>query len=106
MTPPPGAGGGPVAEVDPEELVTAAAAQLAVVTTVTALDELRSDLLGKRSALARAHQGLAALAPEDRPEAGRPCTRRARRSSRTWPRNAVSSSTASGRTGCNATDWI
>jgi phenylalanyl-tRNA synthetase alpha chain len=38
---------------------------------VAALDELQTELLGKRSALARAHQGLAQLEPADRPDAGR-----------------------------------
>jgi phenylalanyl-tRNA synthetase alpha chain len=52
-------------------LVSAAVERLAPVTTLSALDELQSDLLGKRSALARAHQGLVRLEPGDRPEAGR-----------------------------------
>ncbi len=38
---------------------------------MAALDELQTELLGKRSALARAHQGLVRLEPGERPEAGR-----------------------------------
>src|ERR1700722_15790941 len=57
--------------VDPAGLVASATAQLATVDTLPALDEVQTDLLGKRSALARAHQGLVALEPADRPEAGR-----------------------------------
>src|SRR5580704_2962147 len=71
MTPPPAAGEGPPSGVDPDELVASAAALLAQVGTLAALDELHTELLGKRSALARAHQGLVALDPGERPEAGR-----------------------------------
>ncbi len=72
MTPSPaGDGDDPRPSVDPEELVASAVDRLATITTLTALDELQSDLLGKRSALARAHQGLVALEPGERPEAGR-----------------------------------
>ena len=74
MTPPPASGeesGSGSPAVDPEALVSDAVARLASVATLSALDELQSDLLGKRSALARAHQGLVALEPGARPEAGR-----------------------------------
>ncbi|HEY5024403.1 MAG TPA: phenylalanine--tRNA ligase subunit alpha [Acidimicrobiales bacterium] len=74
MTPPPAAGEGSPTEVpgvDPAALVSAARAQLATASTLGTLDELQTELLGKRSALARAHQGLVGLAPGDRPEAGR-----------------------------------
>jgi phenylalanyl-tRNA synthetase alpha chain len=57
--------------VDPAVLVASATAQLATVDTLAALDEAQTELLGKRSALARAHQGLVALEPGERPEAGR-----------------------------------
>src|ERR1700681_3251577 len=57
--------------VDPEALLTEAEARLASSTTVAGLDEVHSDLLGKRSALGQAHQNLATLDPRDRPEAGR-----------------------------------
>ncbi|HXQ90174.1 MAG TPA: phenylalanine--tRNA ligase subunit alpha [Acidimicrobiales bacterium] len=56
---------------DPGALLSEAGARIATVTTLAALDEARTDLLGKRSALARAHQGLVSLAPDKRPEAGR-----------------------------------
>jgi phenylalanyl-tRNA synthetase alpha chain len=71
MTPPPAAGEGPGSGVGPDELVASATAQLATITTVAALEELQTKLLGKRSALARAHQGLVGLEPGERPEAGR-----------------------------------
>jgi phenylalanyl-tRNA synthetase alpha chain len=72
MTPPRGAGEGPGSPpTDPSALVSAALDRLGGITTLTALDELHTDLLGKRSALARAHQGLVVLEPQDRPEAGR-----------------------------------
>ncbi len=71
MTPPPAAGGGPPTDVEPQALVASAAAQVSTVTTLAALDELHTELLGKRSALARAHQGLVTLDPDERPEAGR-----------------------------------
>jgi phenylalanyl-tRNA synthetase alpha chain len=72
MTPSPaGDGVGARSGDDPEGLVASAVDRLATVTTLAALDELQSDLLGKRSALARAHQGLVALDPGERPEAGR-----------------------------------
>ncbi|HVA03343.1 MAG TPA: phenylalanine--tRNA ligase subunit alpha [Acidimicrobiales bacterium] len=45
--------------------------RLTTISTLAALDDLQTDLLGKRSALARAHQGLVALDPGARPEAGR-----------------------------------
>ncbi len=72
MTPSPaGDDGSESPGVDPEGLVASAVDRLAMITTLTALDELQTDLLGKRSALARAHQGLVALDPGERPEAGR-----------------------------------
>jgi phenylalanyl-tRNA synthetase alpha chain len=72
MTPSPaGDDGSQSRGVDPEGLVSSAVDRLATITTLTALDELQTDLLGKRSALARAHQGLVALDPGERPEAGR-----------------------------------
>jgi len=72
MTPSSEAGEGAEAPVlDPEALVSEAGALVETVTTVGALDEVRTHLLGKRSGLARAHQGLVTLAPEERPEAGR-----------------------------------
>jgi phenylalanyl-tRNA synthetase alpha chain len=76
MTPPPASSGGSGSEsgtpaVDPEALVSAAVELLGAVTTLATLDELQSELLGKRSALAQAHQGLVRLEPGDRPEAGR-----------------------------------
>ncbi len=72
MTPPRAAGDGAGSPaVDPGALVSDAAARLGAVTTLTELDELHSELLGKKSALARAHQGLVRLEPGDRPEAGR-----------------------------------
>ncbi len=68
----PGPGSSPASNGgDPEVLVRAALARLETVTTVSALDELQTELLGKRSDLARAHQGLVTLEPGDRPEAGR-----------------------------------
>ena len=67
MTPPPAAakGPGPGSGFDPDELVSSATEQLATITTLAALEDLHTDLLGKRSALARAHQGLVALEPGD-----------------------------------------
>ena len=72
MTPSPIPGeGSEAAGVDPETIVAVARDQLGAITSLAALDELQTDLLGKRSALARAHQGLVALEPGERPEAGR-----------------------------------
>lgn len=71
MTPPAGGAGPSSQGVDPDVLVSSALGQLATITTLAALDELQTELLGKRSALARAHQGLVALDPGQRPEAGR-----------------------------------
>jgi phenylalanyl-tRNA synthetase alpha chain len=72
MTPSPGPDDRPAATApDPEALVSAAVARLATITTSTQLDELHTDLLGKKSELARAHQGLVSLDPAARPEAGR-----------------------------------
>jgi len=51
--------------------VSSAVDRLTTISTLAALDDLQTDLLGKRSALARAHQGLVALDPGARPEAGR-----------------------------------
>jgi phenylalanyl-tRNA synthetase alpha chain len=64
------AGGAPGAVADPDQLVAAAEARVGASVTVADLDEARTDLLGKRSALATARQGIVALAPEDRPAAG------------------------------------
>ncbi len=66
-----GDGGSEASGVDPEGLVSSAVDRLAAISTSAALDELQTDLLGKRSALARAHQSLVALDPGARPEAGR-----------------------------------
>jgi len=72
MTPPPAAGGEPGSHpIDPEELVSSAVDRLETITTVAALDEAQTDLVGKRSELARAHQGLVSLEPDERPEVGR-----------------------------------
>ncbi len=57
--------------VDPDALVAEAGTRLETCTTLAALDEAQSDVLGKRSALARAHQALVSLDPGERPEAGR-----------------------------------
>ena len=51
--------------------MSSAVDRLTTISTLAALDDLQTDLLGKRSALARAHQGLVALDPGARPEAGR-----------------------------------
>jgi phenylalanyl-tRNA synthetase alpha chain len=56
---------------DPETLIAEASARLRTATTTAELDAARAEFLGKRSRLTKAHQALAALAPEDRPEAGR-----------------------------------
>ena len=72
MTPSPATGEGPESpDLDPEALIAAAIGRLEAVSTSAALDELQSELLGKRSALARAHQGLVGLEPDRRPAAGR-----------------------------------
>ncbi len=72
MTPAPAAGDEPGSSVvDPEVLVSSALGVLESATTLAALDEAQTDLLGKRSPLARAHQALVALEPGERPEAGR-----------------------------------
>jgi phenylalanyl-tRNA synthetase alpha chain len=72
MTPSPASADGPAPPgLDPESLVSSALERVTTVTTSTGLDELQTDLLGKRSELARAHQGLVALDPSERPEAGR-----------------------------------
>jgi len=56
---------------DTEALVSSAIEVLGAATTLAALDEAQTDLLGKRSPLARAHQALVSLEPGERPEAGR-----------------------------------
>jgi phenylalanyl-tRNA synthetase alpha chain len=56
---------------DPETLVAQASTALTAATTTEELDAARAEFLGKRSRLTGAHQALAALAPEQRPEAGR-----------------------------------
>jgi phenylalanyl-tRNA synthetase alpha chain len=72
MTRPPDAGvGAGSSDGDPEALVSEAGARVASSTTLAELDEAQAELLGKRSALARAHQGLVSLDPGERPEAGR-----------------------------------
>jgi phenylalanyl-tRNA synthetase alpha chain len=57
--------------VDPEAVVASAERRVAAVVTVADLDDVRADLLGKRSVLATARQALADLDPGARPEAGR-----------------------------------
>ena len=72
MTPSPAAGDAPRSTgVDPEALVASAVEVLEATTSLSELDEAHTELLGKRSALARAHQALASLEPAERPEAGR-----------------------------------
>ena len=72
MTPAPAAGDEPrPSVVDPEALVASALGVLEAATTMAALEEAQTDLLGKRSPLSRADQALAALDPGERPEAGR-----------------------------------
>jgi phenylalanyl-tRNA synthetase alpha chain len=71
VTPPSGGEGSGSPDVDPDALVAAAAELLTRIDTLAALDEVQTELLGKRSALARAHQGLVRLEPGERPEAGR-----------------------------------
>src|ERR1700686_3902587 len=72
MTPAPAAGEGDESSaVDPEVLVSEAVARLEAITSLGARDEAQTDLLGKRSRLARAHQGLVTLEPDRRPEAGK-----------------------------------
>lgn len=72
MTGPPTVGEGAEPQgLDLRELVTVAGARVASCMTLSALDEVQTDLLGKRSALARAHQTLVHLDPGARPEAGR-----------------------------------
>jgi phenylalanyl-tRNA synthetase alpha chain len=56
--------------VDPDALVAEAGARVADAPTSAVLDDVESDLLGKRSALARAHRALGSLDPEDRPRVG------------------------------------
>jgi len=72
VTPSPAAGDAPRSPgVDTEALVASAVEVLEATTTLTELEEAHTELLGKRSALARAHQSLASLEPAQRPEAGR-----------------------------------
>jgi phenylalanyl-tRNA synthetase alpha chain len=61
----------PSGGVDPEAIVSDAADRLTTVDSRAAVDEAQTELLGKRSALARARQSLVTLEPGDRPEAGR-----------------------------------
>jgi phenylalanyl-tRNA synthetase alpha chain len=72
MTRPPVAGveaGSPGS--DPEALVSEASARVVASMSLAELDEAQAELLGKRSGLARAHQGLVSLDPGERPDAGR-----------------------------------
>ena len=69
MTPP--AGEGAPAPPDPDTLVARAATRLADVATLSDLEEARTELLGKRSAMTAARQALAGLDGAARPEAGR-----------------------------------
>ena len=72
MTRPPVAGVGAGSPgSDSEALVSEAGARVAASTSLAELDEAQAELLGKRSALARAHQALVSLEPGERPEAGR-----------------------------------
>jgi phenylalanyl-tRNA synthetase alpha chain len=72
MTRPPTVGeGAEPPGLDLQELVSVAGARVASCTTLSALDEVQTDLLGKRSALTRAHQALVNLDPGARPAAGR-----------------------------------
>src|ERR1700680_4722507 len=71
MTPPDAGDVSGSRDVDPEALVSSAIEVLTAATTLAALDEAQTDLLGKRSPLARAHQALVSLEPGERPEAGR-----------------------------------
>jgi phenylalanyl-tRNA synthetase alpha chain len=57
--------------IDLDELVSVARARVASCMTSSALDEVQTDVLGKRSALTRAHQALVTLDPGARPAAGR-----------------------------------
>ena len=60
-------GGGPV---DPVELVSEAEARVAAAVTSSELDDVETELLGKRSVLGRAHRALGSLERDDRPAAG------------------------------------
>ncbi|MGH9029018.1 MAG: phenylalanine--tRNA ligase subunit alpha [Acidimicrobiales bacterium] len=55
---------------DAETLVEEASALVAVAGSLERLDELESELLGKRSVLAGAHRSLGSLDPSERPGAG------------------------------------
>jgi phenylalanyl-tRNA synthetase alpha chain len=77
VTPPPAPhgddndGGADAVGAPPEDMVTRAAARVAGATTTGELEEARTELLGKRSALASARQAMAVLDPADRPDVGR-----------------------------------
>jgi len=62
-------GADPGADVD--RLVAEAEAKTAAAASAEELRQLETEMLGKRSALAGAHRGLGALAPDERAEAGR-----------------------------------
>ena len=65
-----GGGGGGGGEADVEALVAPAAARVAAATTTAQLDEARTEVLGKRSALSAARQQVGALDAAARPAAG------------------------------------
>ncbi len=86
MTPSPAAGDAPRSTgVDPEALVASAVEVLEATTSLSELDEAHTELLGKRSALARAHQALASLEPA-RASRGRAATQRGAPGNRVPPR--------------------
>jgi phenylalanyl-tRNA synthetase alpha chain len=55
---------------DPDALVASAEARVSEAESLATLDELESELLGRRSEFARAHRALGALDAEERPRAG------------------------------------
>jgi phenylalanyl-tRNA synthetase alpha chain len=58
-------------ELDIEAIATEGERAIAAAASTNALNEVETELLGKRSALTRAHRTLGSLSPEERKEAGR-----------------------------------
>jgi len=56
--------------VDPDALVASADARVSQTESLAALDEVESELLGRRSELTRAHRALGVLDAAERPRAG------------------------------------
>ncbi len=106
MTPAPAAGDEPrPSVVDPEALVASALGVLEAATTMAALEEAQTDLLGKRSPLRARTRRWPPSIPGNAPKPGGVSTRRAGTSSPTWRNGAPSSSAQRAPFAWMRTDW-